>query len=365
MMATKSKQSFSIVLAAFTMTVVVTAASQPSAQEVGGARDSSSKSWQAVAPGVVEPRSGVIKILASVIGRISEIPVKMNDKVLADERLVRLDDEAARARVASAQAEVAMRQRERDDKAAGRAADRRDAEDAVADAEQRLVDARDVFDRATFARRAGSGSDATVAAARAAWTSAGDDLNQHRAQLRKVESQSRTPLPTEAEGQVNIARSELRRSIAELERLTIRAPIESTVLQVNAKVGELASPTSAQPLILLGDLSRLRIRAELDEHDIGKIKVGDQVVVGSDAFPDREVAGRVAAIAPIVDPGRIDSRASRTPAVFSVADVLIDVSNPGPLVVGMKVDVYFQLDSAAQNKGILNMRPPGGIRAPF
>jgi multidrug efflux pump subunit AcrA (membrane-fusion protein) len=77
--------------------------------------------------------------------------------------------------------------------------------------------------------------------------------------------------------------------IVELERLTIRAPIVSTVLQVNAKVGELAAP---QPLMSLGDLSAQRVRAELDERDVGKIKLGDNVAVRADAFRGREFVMR-------------------------------------------------------------------------
>src|SRR6516162_6328150 len=87
----------------------------------------------AVAPGVVEPRSGQVKIAAPVIGRVSDVMVKINDKVAADQPLVRLDDEDAEARVASAQAQVAMREKARNEKSAGKAANRRDAEDAVAD----------------------------------------------------------------------------------------------------------------------------------------------------------------------------------------------------------------------------------------
>src|SRR5215468_2424898 len=55
--------------------------------------------WAAVAPGVVEPRSGQIKIAASVVGRVSEVLVKINDKVATDEPLLRLDDEDAQRRV--------------------------------------------------------------------------------------------------------------------------------------------------------------------------------------------------------------------------------------------------------------------------
>ena len=86
-------------------------------------------------------------------------------------------------------------------------------------------------------------------------------------------------MPTPKEGELEVARSELWLSIAELEKLTVRAPIASTVLQVNVKVGEVAGPTASQPLMLLGDLSRLRVRAELDEHDVGKIAEGDKAVV--------------------------------------------------------------------------------------
>ena len=257
-----------------------------------------------------------------------------------------------------------MRQRARDEKSAGKAAERRDAEDAVADAEQTLLEARDAFDKAATSKRAGTASDPNVASARAAWVRAQDELKRERVQLRKIEAQSGTPLPTQTEGQLNVARSELALAVAQLERLTIRAPIAGTVLQVNAKIGELASPTALQPLMILGDLSELRVRAELDEHDVGAIKLGDPVVVRSDAFPGRDFNGKVAAVAPMVQPGRISSPASRNLTDFSVMDVVVDLINPGPLVVGMKVDVFFQADGSAQTRGNLTRTAPG-IRAPF
>ena|SRR5271156_34961 len=338
------------VLGVFGIVAVVTATAQPiGAQETAGGRvDKNSKSWEAVAPGLVEARSGEIKIWAPVIGRISEVPVNANDKVLTGEPLLRLDDEEARARIAMAQAQVTMRKRARNDQAAGKAADRRKAEDAVADAEATLVEDRDAFDKVALAKRAGSGSDADIAAARAAWKNAQDGLDQQRAQLRKLETESKTPLPTQSEGQLNVARAELRLSIVELERLTIRAPIASTVLQVTAKVGELGAPTSPQPLMSLGDLSALRVRAELDERDVGKIKLGDDVAVRADAFRGREFTGKIVNIAPIIRPGHIKSPESRNLTDFSVTEVLIDLADPGPLVEGMKVDVYFQAGSDAQ-----------------
>jgi HlyD family secretion protein len=297
--------------------------------------------WGAVAPGVVEPRSGQIKIAASVIGRVSEVLVKTNDKVAADEPLLRLDDQDAQGRVASVQAQVAMREKARNEKSAGKAANRRDAEDAVADAEAAVVDARNTFDKAVHAKRSGSGSDATVTAARATWIRAQDNLELERSQLRKIEGQSGTPLPTQLEGQLNVARTELRIALAELEKLTIRAPIAGTVLKVDVKAGEVAAPSLPQPLLLLGDLSQLRVRAELDEHNTGKIKIGEAAIVRAEAFPGQTFAGKVAAIAPLVQPARLALPGSRNLTDFSINEVMVDLNEPGPLIAGMNVDVYF------------------------
>ncbi len=306
------------------------------------------RNWQAVAPGLVEPRSGEIKIASPAIGVIGEVLVQSGDKVMADEVLIRLDDESARSRVATAQAQAEMRKRARNDQGAGKGADRRKAEDGVAEAEAAVVQATETFDAAVKAKRSGGGSDADITTARTALNSAQDRLGQRRTQLRKLDDDQDTPLPTANEGALNVARGDLRGANAELQKLAVRAPIASTVLQVNAKAGELASPTTVLPLILLGDLSGLRVRAEVDERDVGKIKVGGAAVVRADAFRDREFAGKVVSIAPLVQPARINSPGSRNLSDFSVADVLIELSDPGPLLDGMKVDVYFQHEVAGQ-----------------
>jgi HlyD family secretion protein len=139
----------------------------------------------------------------------------------------------------------------------------------------------------------------------------------------------------------------LRTAYAGLEQLTIRAPVASTVLQVNTTVGEFA-PSAPQALVLLGDLSGLRVRAEVDERDVGKIKLGGAVVVHSDAFRGREFAGKVVTISPMVQPARITGSRSRNLSDFNVTDVFIELTDPGPLLVGMKVDVYFERETASQ-----------------
>src|SRR5271166_3927160 len=157
--------------------------------------DSSEPSeWQS--PGLVEPWSGEIKITAPITARIADVLVKPDDKVFAGELLVRLDDKDARARVAAAEAKIALDKRARNDVgASGRANQRRNAEDAVADAERAVVEARSVLDQATADQRNG-GSDGPIVAARSALSRAQDRLGQQQAALQRLEAQTNTPLPT-------------------------------------------------------------------------------------------------------------------------------------------------------------------------
>ena len=87
------------VLATIALLMPISRTGAPSAARAADETDD--KRWQAVAPGLVEPSSGEIKIAAPVVGRIGEVLVKPNDKVFAGELLIRLDDQEVRARVAA------------------------------------------------------------------------------------------------------------------------------------------------------------------------------------------------------------------------------------------------------------------------
>lgn len=348
MITSKKRAILWSVLGVSLVGIAVAAAAQGIVAPQAAPARSDDQNWLAVAPGLIEPQSGQIKILSTAIGPISKVLVHANDKILTGQLLVSLDDQEALAQVESSRGQVSMRKRQRNDQAAGKAADRRKAEDAVADAEAAVMTARDAFDDAAIAMGGGHGSTADLTKAHTALTSAQDTLSQKRSALRKLESQSGTPLPTENEGQLNVARSNLWSAEVGLEKLKIRAPIAGTVLQVNARLGELAAPSSPEPLVVLGDLSALRVRAELDERDIGEVKIGQQVVVRADAFPGRDFHGKVASIAPIVQAGRINSPNSRNLTDFDVTQVKIDLTDPGPLLVGMKVDVYFERSPPAK-----------------
>ncbi|HJZ11605.1 MAG TPA: secretion protein HlyD, partial [Acidobacteriota bacterium] len=76
-----------------------------------------------------------------------------------------------------------------------------------------------------------------------------------------------------ARAQIALAEAEVQRVQTEIERLTIRAPMDGQILQANIRVGEYAQAGPlAKPLIVFGNVNLLIIRTDVDEHQAWKIR---------------------------------------------------------------------------------------------
>jgi HlyD family secretion protein len=320
----------------------------------GAAKAATAKAeWAASAPGRVEPSGGEVRIGAQVPGRVAEVLVAANDKVAGGDLLVRLEDDDLVPRIHAAATEVAVRKRERDSAdAIGRPAqDRRAAEDALANAERHLAQAREDLDRSTKQRRGGSVLDADVDKARQALDGARERLTQAREGLRKALAAEGLPPPTRPEAALTAARAELSLAEAALEKTRIRAAAAGTVLQVMTKAGETVAPSPEASLLVIGDVSSLRVRAEFEERDLGKVRVGQAAVVRSDAFPGRDFEGKVTFLAQSLGPSRLGQRGPRKPTDVDVLEVLIELNGKPPLLPGMRVDVFVRSDATALPNG--------------
>jgi HlyD family secretion protein len=302
--------------------------------------------WLAAAPGRVEPRSGQIRIGTGVAGKVEKVSVNMNDRVAEGEVLIRLEDKEARARLSSAEAQAALSKRERDNPPAGapKETSSRDsinkAEDAVYNAERAVMSARFELDDAIAADRKTPGNQA-LAGARRRHADAVDRLRQEHSALASAISRSGSVAPIRLEAGLIAARSEVTLAESLLDKTRIRAPIAGKVLQINAKLGELVAPTPELPLVVMGDMSIVRVRAEVDEPDVAKIKLGQRVSVKNNAYPGREFDGKVAEIAPSLALPRMGSRGARRTTDVEVMEVLIDLDGSVPLLPGMRVDAFF------------------------
>jgi HlyD family secretion protein len=97
-----------------------------------------------------------------------------------------------------------------------------------------------------------------------------------------------------AEAQVEQARISLADAQARLADAMLFAPFDGMVTAVSVSVGEWASGQAAE----LADTSSLEVVLDVDEIDIGSIAVGQSTVITLEAWPDRELKGKVVAIAP-------------------------------------------------------------------
>ena len=299
--------------------------------------------WATSAPGRVETRSGEVRVGSALLGRIAAIHASENDRVEEGEVLVQLDDEEARARLAAAEASAGAQERIRNAEPAntGRA-DVRSAEDAVYRAERAVTGARYDLDAALLARRKNGGNDRQVSDARRRLSEAQELLQRERLALAEVQGRENVPAPTAAEAALIAARSQVALAQLMLDRTRIRAPIDGTVFEILGRIGETVAPSPEQPLIILGDASRLLVKVEVEERDVSKLQVGQRAVVRSIAFPDREFEGRIIALAPMLAAPQMSQRGPRRPAAAEVLEVTIELEEPGPLVPGLRVDVFFR-----------------------
>ena len=313
-------------------------ASTPASAEPAGEAN-----WIVAAPGRVEPRSGQIRITAAVGGTVAAVNAANNDKVVEGEVLIRLDDKEPRARLAAAEAEASARKRERDAQSStsGRE-DVRKAEDAVYSAERAAHSARFELDDAIFADRKKAGSARSLPSARNRLADALEKLRHEQSVLATAQAKSNLPAPNRFEAALTAGRAEVTLAESLLDKTRIRASIAGTVLQISAKVGELVAASPDQPLVVMGDMSVVRVRAEVDEQDVGKVKIGQRVFVRNSAYPGRDFEGKVVEMAPSLALPRMGSRGARRATDVEVMEVLVDLDGSVPLLPGMRVDTFFR-----------------------
>lgn len=157
-----------------------------------------------------------------------------------------------------------------------------------------------------------------------------------------------------AHAEVTRAAALVERARAELGRRVVRAPIDGRVLQVNIRAGEFApAGPAATPLVMMGAVSPLHIRTDIDEHEAWRVAAGADArafVKGNKniTFPLRFVR-----FEPFVVPKRSLTGDSQERVDTRVLQVLY-AFDPGnaPVFVGQQVDVYIEapslLDAAGQ-----------------
>jgi HlyD family secretion protein len=306
--------------------------------------------WAAPATARVEPTDGEVRFSAATPARIGQVIANTNDRVLAGDPLILLDSDELQQKLIAARSEEQVRIRERDEEpATGPALERRQAEDKLSIAQRAQFDAQKAYDDAyrQAAASDSAGNTDAVASARDKLAKATKAAADAQAALDTVNAKTGMPLPTRLESAVTIARTDIAQVENAIDRTRIRAPQDGAVLNVWAKVGEIAAPSVDAPLLLFGDISSLRVKAEVEERDVTKIRIGQRAVVRADAFPDKDFEGVVTQMAPALGTPRITTRGPRRPNDVEVLEVIISLDGTPPLLTGMRVDAFFRHEASA------------------
>lgn len=156
-------------------------------------------------------------------------------------------------------------------------------------------------------------------------------------QLRLLQAGPRRETLALHEAQVAQAEANMRYVRSLLDKTSIVSPISGTLIERYLDVGEVVIPE--KPIAVIADTDQLRINAEVDETDAGRLQLGDLVEVRAYAYPGKVYMGRVEEIAHYV--GKRESKPNN-PAVnlgLKIIQVKIALLEASPLKLGMTVDV--------------------------
>jgi HlyD family secretion protein len=260
--------------------------------------------------GIVESYGQNTAVAAATSGIVARVPVRVGQAVKRGEVLLQLDDRSARAEVKSQQEAVAA---------------------AQARWQDALASARELQLKAAFAKQAGA-----------------EAMSREEIATREAASQAAQAKADSQKAEIGSARAKLDEARLRLDLLTLHAPQDGEVLQLNARIGEFAAAGAlVTPLVVVGDLSQLQVRVDIDEADAWRFQAKGAarlILRGQDKLQARL---KFLHIEPLVAPKtaltgasteRVDTRVLRIVYAFERGDL--------PVFVGQQVDVYVEQGSS-------------------
>jgi HlyD family secretion protein len=251
--------------------------------------------------GITEIGRGNIAVATTVPGVVQTVHVKVGDRVARGDPLFKIDDRDLQARLGVEQARVA--------------------------------EARATLEKPQHKLRRFSAlqqRDASVISA------------QMMSELRDDVDSARTAL--EAAGAV------VEQTRVDIERLTVRAPADGEILQVNIRAGEYAAANAvAAAPMLMGDSTRMYLRVDIDESDAWRVRPAAAAVAYVRGNPALKTPLHFEYIEPYVTPRtsltgqateRVDVRVLQV--VYSFARTAL------PVYVGQQMDVFIQAPQLPQ-----------------
>lgn len=309
--------------------------------------------------GVLECSPREASLAAPVAGLVTSVAVKVGDAVKAGEPLLTIDDRQLRAELVRLEAAVPVKQAAIDRwSALPRAEDLPPLEALVKSAESLaqaaamdLSSKEDDLGRIEAAAKERARSERDVAAARfardesaAKKAEADAAVARARADLAKAKAGGWAPDLVIAQAELAQQKAAVEALKIELDRLTVKAPRDGVILRRDIEPGEPSRTDPQRPMLVLGDLSTLFVRAQVDEEDIALVRMGARAVGRTRGAVVEEAPLTIVRIEPYAR-GKTQLTGANAERVDTrVIEVVLRVEAGGPrtLYPGQAVDVYIE-----------------------
>jgi HlyD family secretion protein len=295
-----------------------------------------------VAAGRVESAGETFEISSEVDGRLARVYVDEGDLVRAGQVVAAVANADYRARVELAKSEIAHRRAQLERLRNGsRTEQRKEVEAQLREAEASLASARREVDRRRPLLEPGAVSKSEFQLAVRDQTMAEARVDAARERLALVRDETRAEDIRQAEADLASAEARLSEAEALLQKTYVRSPIDGRVLHRWRKTGESVG-AAMTPILSVADTAKLRVRVDVDETDVARIREGQRAWVTADAYPGRRFTGRVVRIGQVLGRKNVRTDEPTERVDKKVLETLVDLDEGQSLPLGLRVNVFLE-----------------------
>ena len=152
----------------------------------------------------------------------------------------------------------------------------------------------------------------------------------------------------QARARVKQAEAALQLAQTRLSYATLAAPMSGVVMSKNIEPGEYVA--AGTPVVTIGDIVNVWLRAYIDETDLGRVKLGLRVEIMTDTYRGKKYEGRVSFISSEAEftPKNVQTEKERVKLVYRVK---VDIANPNmELKAGMPADAEIMIAEEPPNR---------------
>ncbi len=237
------------------------------------------------ATGTLQPVISV-QVGSQVSGQLKEVLVDFNSLVKKNQLIARIDPESFEYRVRQSQADVDAARAQVATQQANIAAQRA----FQSQIEVSLADARRDFERKEQLAEKKFISTAEVDKARATMNALAEQVKSAQAQVEVARANAGSAAAVVKQREAALAQARV-----DLERTAIRSPVDGIVIKRSVDKGQTVAASLQAPelFIIAENLTDLRVDTSIDESEVGKIELGQKATFTVDAFPGRTFEGQV------------------------------------------------------------------------